>query len=77
MKKIISVIMVMFLIGCASAPKLPKPEPIHKLAIKWQAYPEGAMLSYEDYNRLGVWLTDVNRYIKDQKLIIQICEESK
>lgn len=75
MRYIIIILACFLITSCASKPMLPKPAPIHALDIKWQATEKGALLSFEDYNRLGVWLADVNRYVKDQKQIIQICED--
>ncbi|AAQ81519.1 hypothetical protein [Aeromonas phage 44RR2.8t] len=75
MKHIGIVLLSLLVMSCAAKPKeLPTPQPVHKLEVTWKATTEGATLSFEDYNRLGVWLEDVNRYIKDQKAIIQICE---
>ncbi|ABF72749.1 Rz-like spanin [Aeromonas phage Aes012] len=76
MRYIIILLGCLLITSCASKPMLPKPSPIHKLDITWKATENGALLSFEDYNKLGVWLTDVNRYVKDQKQIIQICEDT-
>ncbi|UYD58302.1 hypothetical protein JNEOFJEA_00223 [Aeromonas phage UP87] len=75
MKHIGVALLSLLVMACATKPKeLPTPQPVHKLEVTWKATADGATLSFEDYNRLGVWLEDVNRYIKDQKSLIQICE---
>lgn len=58
-----------FLTGCAST--YTAPAPVHNLDIKWQVEEGKVSLSFTDYNKLGLWLMDVKRYINDQKRIIE------
>lgn len=65
---------ILFLTGCTTVHPV-DPTPIQKLDIKWEVIDKHAALSFEDYNKLGVWLRDVNRYISDQKMQLKMCKE--
>jgi len=55
--------------GCANT--YTAPAPIHQLNIEWKVEESKVSLSFSDYNKLGLWMMDVNRYIQEQQNIIK------
>ena len=69
MARIIAMLFVFALSGCAT--KKVHIAPIHKLDIQWQIEDNRAILSMNDYNKLGLWLMDVKRFINEQSKAIE------
>lgn len=69
MARIIVLLFIFAMSGCAK--KNVHIAPIHKLDIQWQVEDNRAILSMSDYNKLGLWLMDVKRYINEQAKAIE------